>query len=87
MADQSALLCGTPFIWRTPRGASSVPTSDSRYENSECVTEAWGQKNKWSANLADGAANALAQNPPLTNKKSIFTDIRFYNNQIMNVRE
>ena len=36
VADRSAPLCGTPFILRTPRGASSVPTSDSRYEYSEC---------------------------------------------------
>ena len=34
------MLCGTPFIWRTPRGASSVPTSDSHYEYSEC---GWGE--------------------------------------------
>ena len=26
VAHRSALLCGTPFIWRTPRGASNVPT-------------------------------------------------------------
>ena len=37
VADRSAPLCGTPFIWRTPRGASSVPTSDSCYEYSECA--------------------------------------------------
>ena len=36
VADRSAPLCGTPFIWCTPRGASSVPTSDSCYEYSEC---------------------------------------------------
>ena len=30
VADQSAPLCGTPFTWRTPCGASSVPTSNSR---------------------------------------------------------
>ena len=40
VADRSAPLCGTPFIWRTPRGASSVPTSDSRYECSECECQA-----------------------------------------------
>ena len=37
VADRSAPLCDRPFIWRTPRSASSVPTSDSRYEYSECV--------------------------------------------------
>ena len=37
VAHRSAPLCGTPFIWRTPRGASSVLTSDSRYEYSECA--------------------------------------------------
>ena len=40
VADQSAPLCGEPFIWCTPRGASSVPTSDSRYEYSECDLKA-----------------------------------------------
>ena len=37
VAHRSALLCGAPFIWRTPRGASSVPTSFSCYEYSECA--------------------------------------------------
>ena len=47
MADRSAPLCGTPFIWRTPRGASSVPTSNSRYKYSECAP---GQDTvKWSS--------------------------------------
>ena len=40
VAHRSAPLCGTPFIWRTPRGASSVPTSNSRYEYSECAFSA-----------------------------------------------
>ena len=41
VAHQSAPLRGTPFIWRTPRGASSVPTSHSRYEYSECAPNLW----------------------------------------------
>ena len=44
----------------------------------------YSKKFMWSADLADGAAavvsaaTALTQHPPLTNQKSVFTDIWLY---------
>ena len=60
MAHRSAPLCGTPFIWRTPCGASSVPTSDSCYEYSECVD---GDR-VWTANPWVKIPECLQQDHP-----------------------